>query len=222
VSWRRPATLASFSRYAGVNWIATLSSQAPQFVLPLVVAQSVRPSINASFFLAWTVTSMVFLVPAAIAQVLLVEDGKDAQATEVEATASTDRARDALAFSLGLATVAWLGSLVAGPALAAVFGSDYDRIARLLPALMLAGIPWAITSIRLTEARTRKDQPATVAITVTLGLAILIPVLVFVPDGGTTAATTAFLVGNVAGAVVATVMHERWRRSVRHPVPAVS
>lgn len=215
VRWSRPKTLAPFARYSGVNWLATLSSQAPQFVLPLVVAQSVLPSVNASFFLAWTVTSMVFLVPAAIAQVLLVEDGKEAQATEAPGPAGSDRARDAMAFSLGLAVLAWLGSLVAGPALAAVFGSDYDRIARLLPALMFAGIPWAVTSIRLSEARIRKDQAATVAITLTLGLTILVPTVLFVPSGGTSAATTAFVLGNLAGALVATVMHERWRRSAR-------
>jgi O-antigen/teichoic acid export membrane protein len=217
INFHRPQTLRPFARYSGVNWVATLASQAPQFILPLVVAQSVRPSINASFFLAWTVTSLVFLVPAAIAQVLLVEGGKDAQVTEASGVPGSEREREALIFSVGLAVAAWLGSLVAGPAIAAVFGSDYDRLARLLPSLMFAGIPWAITSIRLSEARIRKDQVATVAITVTLGITILVPTLLLVPSGGTTAATTAFVVGNFAGAAVAIVMHERWKRSARTP-----
>ena len=222
INWRRPATLGVVARYSGVNWVATLSSQAPQFVLPLVVAQSVLPSINASFFLAWTVTGLVFLVPAAIAQVLLVEGGKDAQVAEATGAVGQERAREALVFSLGLATVAWLVSLVLGPLVAAIFGSDYDRLARLLPTLMFAGIPWAITSIRLSEARIRKDQAATVAITLTLGIAILVPTLVFVPHGGTRAATTAFILGNLAGAVVAMAMHERWRRSGQHSLASVT
>ncbi len=217
ITLHRPRSVGPFARYAGVNWVATLASQAPQFVLPLVVAQSVRPSVNASFFLAWTVTSMVFLLPAAIAQVLLVEGGKDAQVTEVAGVPGSEREREALVFSLGLAVLAWLGSLVVGPAIAAVFGSDYNRLARLLPTLMLAGIPWALASIRLSEARIRKDQAATVAITLTLGLTILVPTIVFVPSGGTTAAATAFVVGNFAGALVASAMHERWRRSSRTP-----
>jgi hypothetical protein len=215
INWQRPRTLGVVTRYASVNWFATLSSQAPQFVLPLVVAQSVAPAINASFFLAWTVTSIVFILPASIAQVLLVEGGKDAQVTEVTSTAGQGRAREALVFAVGLATVAWAASLVIGPAIAAVFGSDYDRLARLLPGLMLAGIPWAVTSIRLSEARIRKDQPATVAITVTLGITILVPTVLWVPSGGASAATAAFVFGNFAGAVVAMVMHERWRRSSR-------
>lgn len=217
ISLHRPKTLGSFSRYSGVNWLATLASQAPQFVLPLVVAQSVRPSINASFFLAWTFTSLVLLVPAAISQVLLVEGGKDAQMTESAGVPGAERAREALVFSVGLAAIAWLGTLVLGPAIAAVFGSDYDRLARLLPALALAGIPWALASVRLSEARIRKDQAATVAITGTLGIAILVPTILWVPSGGTTAATTAFVVGNFAGAIVATAMHERWKRSSRTP-----
>jgi O-antigen/teichoic acid export membrane protein len=217
LSLHRPRTLAPFARYSGVNWVATLASQAPQFVLPLVVAQSVRPSINASFFLAWTVTSMVFLVPAAIAQVLLVEGGKDAQITETSGVPGAEREREALVFSVGLAILAWLGSLVVGPVIAAVFGSDYDRLAKLLPTLMLAGIPWALASVRLSEARIRKDQAATVAITATLGITILVPTILFVPTGGTTAAATAFVVGNFAGAIVAAVMHERWKRSSRTP-----
>ncbi|WP_421121052.1 lipopolysaccharide biosynthesis protein [Aquihabitans daechungensis] len=215
IGFHRPRTLRMVSRYAGVNWFATLSSQAPQFVLPLVVAQSVAPSINASFFLAWTVTSIVFLLPAAIAQVLLVEGGKDAQVTEATSTAGSERAREALVFSVGLATLAWIGSLVVGPAIAAVFGSEYDRLARLLPGLMLAGIPWGLTSIRLSEARIRKDQAATVAITATLGITILVPTLLWVPSGGASAAAVTFVAGNIAGAIVAMAMHERWRRSSR-------
>ncbi len=221
VSLRRPHQIGTVARYAGVNWFATLSSQAPQLVLPLVVAQSVPPGINASFFLAWTVTGLVFLAPAAISQVLLVEGSKEALEGTDGGAPSGSREREALAFSLLLASVAWVGSLAVGPVLAAVFGDGYARLGRLLPSLMLAGIPWAYTSVRLAEARIRRDQRATVAITATLGLAILVPVLVFVPDHGTLAATRAWLFGNLAGAIVALLVHRPHarRRATTEPVP---
>ncbi len=213
IRWRRPASLAGMARFSAVNWVATLASNAPQFVLPLVVAQSVAPAINANFFLAWTVTGLVFLVPGAIAQVLLVEGSKDVNAAAVPAAgdhhAEPHRAREALGFSLGLAVLAWLGSLVASSLVTAVFGDAYARTARLLPTLMVAGIPWAITSVRLSEARIRRDQVATVAITTTLGLGILLPVLLFVPSLGTVAATRSWVFGNLAAAIVATVFHRR-------------
>ncbi len=215
--WVRPRRLAEVVRYAGVNWVASLASQAPQFVLPLVVAQSVAAAVNANFFLAWTVTGLVFLVPAAIAQVLLVEGSIDAEDSESATPGLPDprRAREALLFSLGLATVAWFAAFTLGVVVTFVFGDAYRQTARLLPGLLLAGIPWAVTSVRLSEARVRRDQVATVAITLTLGLGILVPTLLFVPtQRSTLAASRAWLAGNLAAAVVAVVVHERARRSM--------
>ena len=226
--FRRPKALAPFARYSGVNWLASLASQGPQFALPLLVAQSVPSGEYANFFLAWTVTGLVFLVPGAISQVLLVEGSKDAVVAEAQARESgvpagavrhepaTGRAKEALVFSFGLASVAWLGSLLAGPVVDAVFGHAYDETAHLLPRLMAAGIPWAITSVRLSEARIRRDQLATVAITITLGLGILLPAVLWVPDAGTEAATRAWFFGNLAACIVAVVVHQRSRRRVPH------
>lgn len=205
LKFSKPKSIEAFSRYAGVNWVATLASQAPQFVLPLIVAQQVAPSINASFFLAWTLTGMVLLLPGAISQVLLVEGSKDLSEAD-------NRAREAFKFSLALAVLAWLGSLVAGPVAAAVFGSDYKRIGTLLPALMFAGIPWAITSVRLSEARIRRDSFATMAMTATLGIGIVVPAVLTVGSGGTDAAVRAFVGGNIAAAVVAIATHRRATR----------
>jgi O-antigen/teichoic acid export membrane protein len=212
ISFARPAGLASVARYSGVNWAATLASQAPQFVLPLVVAQSVASSTYANFFLAWTVTGLVFLVPGAIAQVLLVEGAKDATG-HPDHEPRPDRAREALAFSLGLAVLALVGAIVAGQLMVVLFGDGYRSAGETLPLLMAAGIPWSIAAVRLSEARIRRDQLATVAITMTLGLGILVPTVAWVPDHGTGGAVAAWLLGNGAAALVAVVLHQR-RRSV--------
>lgn len=212
LSLRRPKGLAVLARYSGVNWVATLASQAPQFVLPLVVAQSVPSADYANFFLAWTITGLVFLVPGAIAQVLLVEGAKDADGVQ-DHEPRTDRAREALGFSLGLAAVALVGAVVVGRVLVVVFGDSYGEAGRLLPLLMAAGIPWSVAAVRLSEARIRRDQLATVAITAVLGLGILGPALWLVPSHGADGAVVAWLFGNVAAATTAIVMHQR-RRSV--------
>jgi O-antigen/teichoic acid export membrane protein len=217
IRWKRPAALASVARYAGVNWVATLASQAPQFVLPLLVAWNVSSRVYANFFLAWTVTGLVFLVPGAIAQVLLVEGSKDADDTATATVGSAThepvagRVREALLFSMTLAIAGWLGSLVAGQVVTSTFGDAYGKTADLLPRLMFAGIPWAITSVRLSEARIRRDQLATVAITITLGLGILVPALLWVPSAGTEGAVRAWLLGNIAAAIVAVVVQQRKR-----------
>lgn len=213
ISFARPAQLASVARYSGVNWAATLASQAPQFVLPLVVATSVASATYANFFLAWTVTGLVFLVPGAIAQVLLVEGSKDASGTPAGHEPRHDKAREALAFSLGLATVALLGALAVGQLAVVVFGESYREAGRLLPLLTAAGIPWSIAAVRLAEARIRRDQFATVAITMALGLGIVVPTVLWVPSHGTAGAVAAWLFGNTLAAIVAVAVHQR-RRSV--------
>ena len=207
--FHRPTVLGPFARYAAVNWGATLASQAPQFALPLIVALEVAPKVNANFFVAWTVTGVVFLVPAGISQVLLVEGAKTAS----DPGELARRGRDALGYSLGLSTVAWLGSLVVSRVVVRVFGPGYASTGRILPSLMLAGIPWSIAAIRLAEARIRRDQVATIAITATLGLGILVPALIWVPRWGTLGASRAWLVGNVASALVAVVVRQRPRRT---------
>jgi hypothetical protein len=227
VRWRRPATLGPVARYAGVNWAATLASQAPQYVLPLVVANSVASSVNASFFLAWTVTGMVMLAPAAISQVLLVEGSHDPASGGGDDADAGRRSRDALRFSLGLAVVAFVGGLVGGQVAAVAFGDGYDRLALFLPGLLVAGIPWAYTSVQLSEARLRRDQRTTIAITATLGLVVLVPALLLVPGRGAGAAIGSWVAGNVAAAVVAGLVARRRSsgRSTSAPTavgPAVS
>ncbi|HRW37078.1 MAG: hypothetical protein KDB04_17920 [Acidimicrobiales bacterium] len=213
-SLRRPRRTRTFQRDAAVNWLATLASQAAQFVLPLVVAQSVLPATNASFFLAWMVTGVVLLVPGAIAQVLLVEGSKASAGAAAGDRHRRDPATEAMAISLGLTGAALVGSIVAAPLAVAVLGEDYRQLSSLLPALTAAGIPWAVTSVRLSEARIRGDHVATVAMTATLGLGIVVPALLTVPDGGTAAAVRAWLGGNLAAAVVAQATHRRHARRV--------
>ncbi|MCU1452078.1 MAG: multi antimicrobial extrusion protein MatE [Acidimicrobiales bacterium] len=206
--FHRPEALVSVARYAGVNWVASLAFQAPQFALPLIVALSVRPEVNANFFVAWTVTGVVFLAPSAISQVLLVEGAK----TGIDEAGGARRAREALGYSLGLSTLAWVVSVIGSSIVVSVFGDGYRATARIMPSLMLAGIPWSIAAMHLAQARIRRDQLATVAITVTLGLGILVPALLWVPHHqGTEGATRAWLLGNVAAAVVAVLL-----RRLRH------
>jgi O-antigen/teichoic acid export membrane protein len=210
----RPPAVASFVRYTGANWVATLASQAPQFVLPLLVFQSVSSSDNANFFLAWTFTGVVLLLPAAISQILLLEGSKDVAAASGEHhEPEPGRVREALLFSLGIAVVAWLGALVVGPLLSWTFGDDFDEMAHTLSLLTAAGIPWAFTAVRLSEARIRRDQLATVLITVVLGAGILVPALFWVPADGVDGASRAWILGNVLAAVVAVGMHQRRRRA---------
>ena len=200
-----PAERVEIVRFSAVNYLADLAARAPLFALPVVVLTSVGATENANFFVAFQITVLVFLVPMTVGQVVLIEGGRSVQHAAAQA-------RLALVATLGLmaaaAAVTWALSGVLVP----LYGSEYEQAADLLPLLMLAGIPWAVTSITLAELRVRGSHLGTAAVTVTFAVGVLLPALVLVPDDGADGAVVAWLIGNVAAAVVGAVAAAVTRR----------
>jgi O-antigen/teichoic acid export membrane protein len=189
-------------RYSLVNWLSTVSYQAPTFVVPVIVLVHVDASTNASFYVAWGVASLACYVPTAIGQALLTEGGRDGAHLRAQV-------RIALLASVGLMVVAAVVATLGREVLPSLYGDDYGEAADILPGLVAAAIPWAVTSIFLTEARVRHRTADTVAITAALSVAILVPALVLVPEQGLAGAVIAFGCGNVVAAGVALAAHQR-------------
>ncbi len=209
-----PSTRWAALRYSAVNYVSTLAYQAPQFVLPVIVLLNVDPDRNAAFYVAWGITSIAFYVPMAIGQALLAEGGKDGASLR-------SQVRVALLGTTALMAIAAVASAVGRDLVTTVYGTDYADAARILPLLVAAGVPWAVTSVFLTEARVLHRHLFTVVITGALTLAILVPAATFVPDDGLDGATRSFLVGNVVAAVVACGCHLAMRRRHTRAVPGV-
>jgi len=207
-----PSSRRAAIRYSAVNYVSTLAYQAPQFVLPVIVLLSVDPDTNAAFYVAWGITAIVLYVPMAIGQALLAEGGKDGAELR-------SQVRVALVLTTALMGVAAVVATVGRELVTVVYGDDYGDASRILPALVVCGLPWAITSVYLTEARVMHYHVPTVLITGTLTVAILVPALVLVPDDGVDGATRAFLVGNLVAAGVALACHRLARRRSTDVVP---
>ena len=125
-------------------------------------AVHVDASTNASFYVAWGVASLACYVPTAIGQALLTEGGRDGAHLRAQV-------RLALLAAVGLMVVGGCdGHRRRGTSCPRLYGEDYREAADILPGLVAAAIPWAITSIYLTEARVRHRTADTVAITVAL------------------------------------------------------
>lgn len=199
-----PSTLRPALRYSLVNYLSTLAYQAPQFVLPVIVLLSVDDDANAAFYVAWGITALAMYMPMAIGQALVAEGGEDGAALR-------GQVRVALALTTALMGVGALVTIAAADLVVAVYGDDYSDGARILPLLVGACVPWAITSVFLAEARVRHAPVATVGISVVLTVGICIPALILVPRDGLDGAALAFAVGNVAAAVCALAAHLRMR-----------
>lgn len=198
--WPVPASRRAAIRYSAVNYLSTLAYQAPQFVLPVIVLLSVDPDRNAAFYVAWGITAVALYVPMAIGQALLAEGGKEGARLQ-------NQVRIILAITTGLMTAATIATAVGRDLVTIVYGDDYAAAARILPALVAATVPWAVTSVFLTEARVLHRHVATVLITGALTASILVPAVLLVPDEGLDGATRAFVIGNVLAAAVATGAH---------------
>lgn len=199
-----PSTARAAVRYSMVNYLSTLAYQAPQFVLPVIVLLSVDADTNAAFYVAWGITALAMYLPMAIGQALLAEGGKDGAELR-------DQVRVALVLTTCLMGVATVVAGVGREVLVTVYGDDYADGARILPLLVAACVPWAVTSVFLSEARVRHAHRATVTISIVLTAGILVPALILVPRDGLDGATIAFAVGNCAAALCALVAHHRMR-----------
>ena len=210
-----PATTRAMVRYSAVNWASTLTYQAPTFAMPVIVLINVDADRNASFYVAWGVAALACYVPTAIGQALLAEGGRDGAHLR-------SQVRLAIVVAGGLMVVGATLATVGRDLIVTLYGDDYREAAEVLPRLVAAAIPWAVTSVYLTEARVRHRTGATVTITAVLSLAILVPALVLVPDHGLDGAASAFLGGNIVAALVAVLVHLSGRQGAGDPVPSHS
>jgi O-antigen/teichoic acid export membrane protein len=195
-----PAATRAMVRYSAVNWFSTLTYQAPTFAMPVIVLVNVDPDRNASFYVAWGVAALACYVPTAIGQALLSEGGRD------DANLRS-QVRLAILVAGGLMVAGAVAATAARNLLVVLYGQEYQEAADIMPILVAAAIPWAVTSVYLTEARVRQRAGATVVMTVCLSAFILLPALVIVPEHGLAGAAWTFLGGNLAAAVVALGAH---------------
>jgi len=213
----RPAAVRAAVRYSAINYLSTLAYQAPYFALPVIVLVHVSAATNSSFYVAWGIVAIAFYVPSAIGQALLAEGGKDGAQVHKQV-------RLALVLAVALMGLGGVVAFFGKGVVTAAYGKDYADAARILPAMMLAGIPWAVSSLYLTEARVLHRHAATVLITATLTGAIIVPALILVPGSGRfhglDGASTSWLFGNVFAAIFATVVTVVGRR--RHANAAVT
>ena len=210
-----PASTRAWARYSVVNWASTLAYQAPTFAVPVIVLVNVDADQNASFYVAWGVAALACYVPMAIGQALLSEGGRDGAHLR-------SQVRLAIVVAGGLMVVAAAAATAARELIVTLYGEEYQAAADVLPVLVAAAIPWAVTSVYLTEARVRHRSAATVLITCVLSLAILVPALVLVPEDGIDGAAIAFLGGNIIAAIVALGTHIQGRSTADGPIPLAS
>ncbi len=197
-----PETWPAF-RFASVNYLGLLASQGPTFLIPLFVSTQLDKDVYAQFYLAWTITTVVFLVPYVIGQVVLAEGSRDEERVAHGARLHR-QVRTGLLVAVGIMGALSVGAFVfAELGTTILFGEKYPDTARVLPRLVAAGVPWAVTAICLAYVRVRERGVATVAITLSFAICTIVPSAVLVSRSGSAGAANGWLLGNVIAAAIA-------------------
>jgi O-antigen/teichoic acid export membrane protein len=110
-----------------------LALRAPDLLLPVMVLIVLSPDLNASFYIAWMIASLLFGIPQSLSTVLYAVGSGDP--TELER-----RFRFTLGVSFGTGLVAVLFLLVAGETLLGFFGSSYAEQATTAVQILAIGV----------------------------------------------------------------------------------
>ena len=190
-----PARARRAARYSFVSYLSQLAVQAPVFVLPVLVLLAVPPKQNAAFFIAWSITVMVLLLPTSVVRVRL-----------AEGTSGRDLARQtriSLVVNGGIGIAAAAAAVLGAGLVTTIYGQGYEQATALLPLLVVAVVPSGVVLVALTHARVIDDEPATLWLSAFYALAVLVPSLLLVSESGARGAAQGWFAGNCATAVVA-------------------
>ena len=141
----------SMWRYSAGSYFTALFSGAPRLVLPLMVVNLLGPQQNAYFYISWLLAAMLFSIPTAVSQSLVVEGvhAGDKLGTDI---------RRSLVFTFILLIPALILLFVLGKWLLLLFGGGYSenglQLIRVLGfSSLLVGINMVYSSVLRVQMR---------------------------------------------------------------------
>ncbi len=172
--------LKSIWRYSGSNYLASLLSSFPFYILPLMVVNLLGPDQNAYYYIAWMIASLLYTIPNAISESLLAEGSYVKENLRENISKSFK-----LTFSL-LVPIAFV-VILAGKWLLLIFGQSYSvNSLQLLWILTLSCIPLGISSIYISILRVKNRMKEVLLIRAFTGTVVLVLSYLILPITGIT------------------------------------
>ena len=191
-----PISLAIVGRFVLGDYSASLVWMATTNVLPIIVLELAGPAPAAYFFLAWTVSYVLYLVGRNFSMSMLTE----AALTPSRAGQLTFRTMRQTALLLVPAVVL---VVVAAPLILSIFGEDYSTEgADLLRLLALASLPGIVTTAYVALLRAQRRMKAMLIFTLAMSVAVLPLSWVLLETTGIVGVGVAWLIAHVVAAVV--------------------
>src|SRR3989441_392152 len=173
------------------------------FLLPLMIINVLGASPSAYFYAAYSLASLLYLVPVSFTTALLVEGSHPgtSYARDVRAT---------LRYSVPILGAAMVGTLVLGLPILSLFGPRYTNAFDSLLLMVFASPVILLTSVYTTDLRVGKRVRPIFYITAISSAFTLLAAYLLLPSMGIVGAA----IGFVAGEGVGLPLYLPWRRPV--------
>jgi O-antigen/teichoic acid export membrane protein len=169
---------------------------APVFGIPVIVLSRVDDDQFASFYVAWSIATVVIMAMSAATMALHVEGGRDgAQLAR--------QLRLSISLTVAATTTLALLSAVAAPIIPWIYGEDFQLAADLLPWFLTGAIPWGVTLLLLAHARVVMRHASSLGIATANALFCLVSVTHFTDERGIRGTAIGWVVGTVLAAISA-------------------
>jgi O-antigen/teichoic acid export membrane protein len=165
-------------KYSGGNYLASLLSTAPIFLLPVIVLNILGAESNAYFYIVWMIASLLFAIPLSVSQSLF------AEGSHLE-----DKLRENIVksfkFTFLLLVPAVLLLILVGKWLLLAFGQSYSANAlKLLWILSISSLPLGINYIYTSVLRVTGRLKELIAIWGFIAIAVLTVSYLVMPSTG--------------------------------------
>lgn len=204
-------TLRPMIRFASGNHVARIFLDGHILLAPIIVLSLLGAATNAIFYLAWTSSMILRVIPVATFNSLLAEGVNDLGAMPAHIRKSLKLTAIILLPSVGFV-------LIIADYFLLILGKEYSRQgADVLRLLALANIPWSINYLAISIARVRKDNSTLIFVGIGLFAAVTALFLLLVPRLGLIGTGVAYLGAQcIIAAIVMTVFFGR--RGLRRAV----
>lgn len=205
----RKDVVSQMLRFSFANYIATIFWMIPQLVLPIMVVNLLGAEQNAYFYIGWSITGIVFMIPTAASFSLLAEASHDEKKLDQEMKRS-------LKLIMLLLVPAIVVLLLLGNKILLFFGRAYsEKAPELLWFLAVSALPLSLNQVYFTIRRVEKKMQSVIWLTAFIAIATLVSSYFLLPVMGIKGAGIGWLISQGTAAIL--TLPYLWRRFFKKP-----
>lgn len=175
--------------FATVNYVAIIFGNLPPLIIPLIILNFLQPAENAYYYIAFTIASVLFVVPVSFSSSLLAEGSHDD-------SNFYNNLKKALKQTYIILIPAVIFTIIFGNQILLLFGKKYSTEGSLLLSMLaLAAIFISLNSIYTSYLRVRMKKREILILTPINSILIILTSYTLIPQIGITAVGVGYLIG---------------------------